>query len=467
MPKALIAALAFAATAFATPADWVPARWNSTDPKSLELLSGTPVNCLLLSWNADRASATAAFASAASQRGIAPLALIHPGGDPLADARSAIKSKLQGIVLEGDFANGVAAQVRDGLADLHPVVIEISSRSHMNLEGSAPVIGTYQGVWAGIQVTPDGAAKAGPSGSAWIDTNSGFLRAARAWGNSTVWIGNLPPEKSVITGQRYLQAIGDAAMVGARWVVALDDNFSQRLLRREPSAVADWKRMAQLLQFYEDHPEWRAMQPAGKLAIVQDRKDGAFLSGGILDMIAVRHTPVRAIPPRRLTPEALKGASMAVDVDRDSLNEEQRGILKSFTRAGGTLLTAPAGWKDAAPADQDRITLDEKEVKRLDDIWHDMQNMIGRKNLGARLFNVATMLSNLTASPDGKKVLVQLVNYSEFPVENVTVHVLGDFKHARLYTPDGKARDLEAYKNEEGTGVDIDSVAACAALRWE
>ena len=28
--------------------DWVPARWHSTDPKSLELLSGTPINCLLL-----------------------------------------------------------------------------------------------------------------------------------------------------------------------------------------------------------------------------------------------------------------------------------------------------------------------------------------------------------------------------------------------------------------------------------
>ena len=43
------------------------------------------------------------------------------------------------------------------------------------------------------------------------------------------------------------------------------------------------------------------MQPYGKLAVVQD-PDDALLSGGILDMIAAKHTPVRAIP--RPAPDA-------------------------------------------------------------------------------------------------------------------------------------------------------------------
>ena len=131
---------------------------------------------------------------------------------------------------------------------------------------------------------------------------------------------------------------------------------------------------------------------------------------------------------------------------------------------GGTLLTGPPGWKDQPALKPDQITLDEKELKRLDDIWHDVQSMIGRRNLGARLFNVSSMLSNLLASKDGKQVLVQLVNYSSYPVESVTVHLLGNFKHARLYTPEGSARDIEVYKNEEGTGIDIDKVSVCAAL---
>ena len=40
--------LALLVLAIAPPPDWVPARWPSGDPKSLELLRDTPVNCWLL-----------------------------------------------------------------------------------------------------------------------------------------------------------------------------------------------------------------------------------------------------------------------------------------------------------------------------------------------------------------------------------------------------------------------------------
>jgi hypothetical protein len=45
-----------------------------------------------------------------------------------------------------------------------------------------------------------------------------------------------------------------------------------------------------------------------------------------------------------------------------------------------------------------QITLDKAELDRLNDIWHDVQTMTGRKNLGARLFNVSSMLSNVLAT---------------------------------------------------------------------
>jgi len=77
------------------------------------------------------------------------------------------------------------------------------------------------------------------------------------------------------------------------------------------------------------------------------------------------------------------------------------------------------------------------------------------------------MLSDMLSSPDGKQVIIQLVNFADFPVESVTVHVLGNFTHARLYTPEDGERTLEVYKNEEGTGVDIDKVSVCATLRLD
>jgi hypothetical protein len=439
------------------PADWVPARWPWSDAQSLELLSGSPVNCLLLR------QYPAELIAAAEARGLATLAVLQPG-DTALEARKALASHVTGLLLDGDFPDAAAAAVREA-AGSAPVV-ELSARSRMPLGSTAPILGTYQGVWPGIALEQDGGHKAGPTGSAWIDTNTGFIRAVRAWGNTPLWLGNRPPAGTVVTGARYLQAIADAAISGAQWVVDFDSDFAARLQRRDAAALADWRRMSELLRYFESHPEWHGMQEYGKLAVVQDPAKGGLLSGGILDMIAVKHTPVKPIPRERLSADALKGATMAVNVDPDSLTAEQREILRNFTRSGNTLLTGPPGWKDESP-NPGRITLDKPELARLNDIWRDVNSMIGRRNLGVRLFNVSSMLSNVLASPDGKTVILHLVNYSDYPVEDVTVHFLGDFTRATLLAPDGTARPLRIYKEEDTRGVDLAKVSVCATIRLE
>ena len=117
--------------------------------------------------------------------------------------------------------------------------------------------------------------------------------------------------------------------------------------------MSDWRRMGEMVGYFERHPEWRDMREYGQLAVVQDPAKGGLLSGGILDMIAVKHTPVRPISGQQLTPEALKGATMAVNVDPDALTPEQKEVLRGFARAGNTTLTGPPGWKDQAARRQD------------------------------------------------------------------------------------------------------------------
>jgi hypothetical protein len=437
---------------------WVPARWPWADAKSLELLDASPINCLLLK------SSNSETIAAAQKRGIVPLALLAPGGDTVGAAKQALANGAAGIVLEGDFPEAATEAVKQAAGNAP--VVELTSRSRMALGSAAPIIGTYQGLWPGISDEHAGSHSAGPSGSTWIDTNTGFLRSARVWGTSAIWIANQPPAHTVITTARYLQAIADAAMSGARWVLALDGDFTARLEKRDADAMASWGRISALLRYFENHPEWRSMREFGKLAVIQDPEKGGLVSGGILDMIAVKHTPVVPVPRQRLAPGALEGASMAVNIDPDSLTPEQKEILRSFTRSGGALLTGPPGWKDAAPP-EGRITLDKAELDRLNDIWRDVNSMIGRRNLGVRLFNVSSMLSNVLASPGGNTEVVQLVNYSDFPVENVTVHFLGSYKRAILITPEGPEKTLDIYSTEEGSGVDIAKVNVCAAIRLE
>ncbi|HEY2017811.1 MAG TPA: hypothetical protein VGH38_30105 [Bryobacteraceae bacterium] len=437
------------------PSDWVPVRWPWADAKSLELLADSPINCLLLkNYPAD-------LVAAAGSRNLVTLAILTPGGDVVAAARKALAAKVTGVVLEGEFPEGAAAGVRDA-AQSAPV-IELTARSRMTLGSKAAIVGTYQGVWPGISVLDDGVKKAGPSGSTWIDTNTGFIRAVRAWGDTVLWIANEPPSGTVITGARYQQVIADAAMSGARWVIALDGDFAGRLHGREADALSDWRRMAAVVRYFEQHPAWRHMRESGKLAVVQDPGKGGLVSGGILDMIAVKHTPVRPVPRQQLSPQALNGASMAVNVDGESLTPEQKDILRTFTRGGGTLLTGPPGWKDPTPSGT-KITLEKDDLERLNDIWRDVNSMIGRQNLGVRLFNVSSMLSNFIASGDQKTAVLHLVNYADYPVEGITVHFTGGYKRATLTTPEGTEKSLEIYPVEDGGGVDIDKVSVLATI---
>jgi hypothetical protein len=439
-------------------ADWVPARWTSNEPKTLDLVAETPVNCLLL----EQAAWSASFSDQAASRGIVVLGVVRGADDPAAVLKRAAETKLGGIVLEGDFDPDRAAKFDSAFHEAGKAVIHLPPRAEMRLTSEAEVLGTDQGVWPGVRVETKAAATGGP----WIDTNSGFLRFARAATDVPIWIANRPPEKSVLPVAHYLQAVSDAAMVCGRWVVALDDEFNRRLLAREPKAVADWNRIGAQLRFFEDHKEWRALKPYGQLAIVEDPSSGALLSGGVLDMIAVKHTPVRPVPLAKLTEASLRGASMAVNVDPEAVSSGQKEALRSFTRGGGTLLTVPPGWK-FPPPQKDQITLGKKELDQIDDIWKDINSMIGRTNLGARLFNVSGMLSSLLGDPDAKRVVLELVNYTSYPVESITVHMLGKYKRAILYTPEKAPRELETYSTEDGTGIDIDQVAVSAALVLE
>ena len=448
-----------AIVALAALPDLIPARWISNNQATLDLVAMTPVNCLLLEqgvWSGD-------FNQQAAKRGISTLAVLHPSPQSLPSVQSLAALHFTGAVLEGAFDPVARQQLLKALADAKLTSIELTLRSEMKFDGSAPVIGTYQGVWPGIQVEEDGKIKAAPSGAAWIDTNTGFLRFARAASSAAVWIANQPPKGHSYGAGRYIQVIGDAAMAGSRWVLSFDGEFTAKLLAGDKSTLEGWRRIGKVLEYYESHKDWRDAQPFARLALVEDSDSGALLSGGILDMIATKHTPVRPIPKERLDPKALTQSQMAVNVDPEALTPSQKEVLKAFTRAGGTLLTGPPGWKFPTPR-QGQITLEGDDLKKLDDIWRDLNAMTGRKNLGARLFNVSSMLSNVLEIPDRGEVIVHLVNYSDFPVENVTVHVLGTYKSAVLQRPDGADVTVSGYEVEEGTGYDLDQVKSVATL---
>ncbi len=172
--------------ALATMPDLVPARWPSNDLATLNLVKRTPINCLLI----ESKDWSRAFNEEAEKRGIHTLAVIRPQPDPVVTTQRSLELRFGGAVLEGAFDPAEKPKLRKILSDAKLPVIELTLRSEMKFDEPAPVIGTYQGLWPGIQLEHDGSAKAAPSGAAWIDTNTGFLRFARASSSSAIWIAN-------------------------------------------------------------------------------------------------------------------------------------------------------------------------------------------------------------------------------------------------------------------------------------
>ena len=436
-------------------ASWVPMRWHSSDVKSLELLEGTPVNCLLLEpreWDAG-------FVTAARSRRMTLVGVVRSADE----ARRAAGLKLTAVVIEGKADPAVADAARDAGTG----VILLPPRSAIRFDSGDAVIGTSQGLWPGVEAEHNGKSVIGPTSTPWINTNGGFLRFVRAAApDATIWIGVRPPPHTIYPVERYGQAIGDAALVGARWVVALDDDLERRLYARDRAAVADWKTIAGYLNYYEQHPEWRGYRAYSRMAVIQGKASGGLLSGSLLDMLASQRSCVRVVPPKRLSGETLKDTRVVLDVDPESLTAPQKQAIDEFVAAGGLVINPPAKWRFPETSD-DQIILERRQADKLQSLWEVTYNATVRKNFGVRTFNTTGILSSVLASPDGKSVLVHLVNFLDFPGEAITIHVLGKWKKAVMYRLDGVPVEVPVFDVAEGTGVEVEKLPLMATIRME
>jgi hypothetical protein len=439
--------------------DWVPARWHSPDARSLEILSGTPINCILL----DSPYWDAALIRQAGDQGIAALAVLHPGDDIQAAAQRAASLHMNGLVLEGDFdpaaVSGLGARFK-------LPVIELPSRHRLRLDDAGPITGTSDALWPGIEIEHGGSTLTGPTSSPWIDTNSGFLSFFRAATSAALWVAVDPPPGKIYPADRYLQAVGDAAIAGAHWVVSLDKDLERRLIAREPAALRTWQRIAAYVRYFEEHREWRGYRPYSRLALVEDTDNGGLLSAGFTDMISFQHTPVRVVPRRRLSADSLAGVGIVLNIDSAPVNPTEERVLEKFTRDGGTLVAPPPGWKYPALTEKQTAPT-RRQLEQMEPAWEVAYRATVRKNFGVRLFNVASTVAALLADQDGASFLVHLLNFTDFAGESITIHALGNWKRARLYSPEAPVKELEVYSIPEGTGIDVERIPVFATVRLD
>jgi len=437
-----------------------------TDPQALELVAGTPVSCLVVTWaegsegDESQQRVLAPLIAGAKRRGLSVIGWVGTGADLKRAAGAAQASGLEAIATESSepVPGGAVLRFRErGLSDRSP----------------ADFLGVASPVWPGASASlPTGAdAASGPTGPPWLDSNAWYVRLARTLVDPKVlWLAFDPPDLGQpVAGASYLQAIADTEVCGARWVVSLDPHLRLGLLDRRASALDTWAGIGRSLAFFGKHRAWTSHVPVGQLGVVS-AYGGAdeFLSFEVLNLLARQSCLYRILEKSRALETPLDGLDAALYVDGTPPAGDLARKLYAFAEGGGTLITPP-GWEERGVPEGDswlsrfrvfqygrgRLAVAREELADPYLLAEDAQLLMSHRRDRVRLFNAGTAQFHHATSADGRSgVLHALVFPMPYPRSQMTAWFRDPWAHGRVFMVE-TAEPAPAGRSEVEPGVEF------------
>ena len=409
------------------PARWTPMLWPPewTSPDALQLVAGSPIDCLVLPSDSD-------------------VSLWKP-----------LKSEAQRVALS-----------------------ILSAAPH-------PVRSIEDGVWPKVATRGDSdAVDAGPTGLPWIDSNGWRIQLAQAlFPDETPWVRFDPPGmKQVVRTSAYEVAIADCEAYGARWVISLDRGLRAGLIQSDGAARMTWQGILGTLSFFRQQAPAPGMHCPGVMGALSDFSgDNEVLSHEFLNLIAREYVAVRILPKTRPVP-SLDGLRMVVYLDRQPLQPAWRTALVEFVRSGGALMAdrladlALGTPIDPVPGlEYELLSLGRGRIAisrdGFEDPWRlaaDSHVLLGRSNDLLRQSNAGSMSVAFKGGSRGSARL-HLVNYSGRPGLNpVTLTLLDRYRQARFRSLEKPESMRIPVAREYGrSALYLPPFAVCATLDLE
>ena len=451
-------------------------------PSTLELLKGTPVNCLIVDW------ANGKPEDSAQQQALKPL--LDAGGQLGISfvGRVTLKEGTGAAVSAGRAAGLSAVMVRDtsGQSLDLPAILELP-REKVAADTASTIFCTRENVWPGLNLeTMEGDnAAAGATANPWVNSNAWFsMLACELAPGKVQWLDFDPPDfSSLVRPANYGLAIADSRAYGSQWIVSLDDKLRATLPKGNPQAKGIWEKLCGVLAFFESHKEWETFQPQGNLAVVSDyRGDNAYLSGEALNLLNRRQVQLLIVERSKPLPATTPDLKAILWLDKDAPSAEQRSQLLGFVQQGGLLIAADYwGPPEVKPTKGDpslhykmyevgkgRIAVAEEGFQAPDQVAVDTRRLLSRRNDLVRLYNPASASCHSSIDPGHKKRLVQVLNYSVKPADSMTLWVNDRIGSARLWQPGAKdARTLPGVDASPGTDFQLPQLSVYCALEFE
>lgn len=438
-------------------------RWH--EPASLEMLKQTPVDCIVLSWaaglpaDAEQQRTAAPLLEAARQRGMAVVGWV----DGPADHQPALAAaKAAGLA---------AVAIRDFKGSRDFPVVAWSERADVPWDSAAPALAITDNVWPGVAIGTGGSsASSGPTSLPWLDSNGWYIEMARARLRAPLWVMFDPPGKgTVVPARGYANAICDSEAAGGRWVISLDDDLRAGLAAGTTPALESFKQIATAAGFFKEHAEWRSYRSLGLVGVISDFTGDNFeLSGEILNLMARRDLLFRVIWKSQAEAQPFTGLKALLYADAAPPGPVLRRKIANFVEQGGLLVTG-AGWGvqgKPAPPDFDtqfdvralgrgRLAVARKDLPDAYQVAVDMQFLLSHANDLVKVYNGASSgCTRLTASPDGKKALLQCLSYADGRGGLRTVWVRQKYRNSRLWAIGAQPVSMDPELSEEYVGVE-------------
>ena len=494
-------------------AKWVPMRWlcgpiqvarisNSssadselrktiegwTQPSTLQLLKGTPINCLVVDW----ASGTAD--DEAQQAALKPLITAGRQMGLSFVGKVGTRDNLAGIVSAG-CAAGLEAVMVDRAANLDgsairpldlPVILGFP-RDSIDWDWTTDIFSATGNVWPGVvlQTMKGDTGFGGPTGDPWVDSNGWFaLLAHQMVSLKSLWLEiDLPESSGALPVESYRRAIADSRAYGSHWVLSLDNAMRAGMLNGDPQAISAWKSICATLSFFDGHSEWRAFEPLGILAVVSDfRGQNSFVSRETLNLLNRRHVQFEILDRRRALDGPVTGLKAVLWTDDDPPTSDQHKNLLDFAEQGG-LVIAPRYWGpvglvprheywmsgyDFYDLRKGRIVVATEGFSDPYQLARDTHLLVGRENDLARLFNPGTTNCFTSVDPDNRKEIVQIVNYADRTASYVAVWVNMHAHRARLWSPNSETpTSLSCVAESGGTSFELPEFSVNCAIEIE
>ena len=445
-------------------------------PDALARLSGTPLDCLVLSWadgsplDADQQRALAPLVAAARARGVALVGWVA-GGDLRAAAASAEAARLDAVATESEAA------------DEGRLVLRFRGRS-LAERGASDFLAVSGLVWPGIRETHarDVDAASGPTGPPWLDSNAWYVRLARSLVSPrSLWLAFDPPDVGQpLQEAAYLQAIADSSVFGGRWLVSLDPHLRVGLSRRASAAEATWGAIARGLGFFEAHRDWTGYVPEGQLGVVSDYAAGnEFLSFEVLNLLARQGSLYRILDKRHALATSFYGLDAILFVDAAAPEPALAAKLDAFADAGGTLIV-PAFWPARGTPDDSawfprfrvlrtgrgRLALARAELADPYVLADDAQLLMSHRHDRLRVFNPGTAQFHYAASGDGRAGVLHALRLDwPDPRQPLTLWFERPWARARVWTPGGPdATPVKRTAAERGVEFTLAALPGYSAL---